>query len=97
MDVLISASALYARGDPYESSDAVFGVKDSLIVDYTTADKDTAQKYGVQEGTLLMTYDFVLVSDREASELRDEKSRDALQGLGWTVKFLEGLPIPDLD
>jgi len=97
MDVLISPSALYARGDPYETSDAVFGVKDSLVVDYSTADKEIAQKYDVKEGTLLMTYDFVLVSDEEASELRDEKSRNALQGLGWTVKMLEGLPIPDLD
>lgn len=44
-----------------------------------------------------MTYDFVLVSDKEASELRDEKSRKALEGLGWSVKMLDGLPIPDLD
>jgi hypothetical protein len=97
MDVLIFVSALYARGDPYETSDAVFGVKDSLVVDYTTTDRETAQKYGVKEGTLLMTYDFVLVSDKEASELRDEKSRKALEGLGWSVKMLDGLPIPDLD
>lgn len=54
-------------------------------------------KYSVKEGTLLMTYDFVLVSDKEASDLRDEKSREALEALGRKVKLLEGLPVPDLD
>jgi hypothetical protein len=75
----------------------VFGVKESLVIDYTTVDKETAQKYAVDEGSLLMAYDFVLVSDKEASELRDEKSRRALASLGRKVKFLDGLPVPDLD
>ena len=44
-----------------------------------------------------MTYDFVLVSDKEACDLRDENSRKALEGLGRKVKSLEGLPVPDLD
>ena len=67
------------------------------MVDYTQVDRETAKKYGVKEGTLLMTYDFVLVSDKEAGDLREEKSRKALEGLGRKVKFLEGLPIPDVD
>jgi hypothetical protein len=75
----------------------VFGVKDSLVVDYTKVDKETAQKYAVDEGSLLMTYDFVLVSDKEASKLRDEKSRRALASLGRKVKLLDGLPVPDVD
>ena len=75
----------------------MFGVKDSLVVDYTRVDQDAAQKYGVKEGTLLMTYNFVLVSDAEASDLREQESRKALEGLGRKVKFLEGLPIPDVD
>ncbi len=75
----------------------MFGVKDSLVVDYTYVDRQSAEKYGVEEGTLLMAYDFVLVSDAEASALREEKSRRALEGLGRKVKFLEGLPIPDVD
>lgn len=90
-------SALYARGDPYETSDAVLGVKDSLVVDYTEVDQGTARNYGVKEGTLLMIYDFVLVSDGEASELRDEKSRKALEALGRKVKLIDGLPVPDID
>lgn len=37
-------TALYVRGDPYETSDAVFGVKDSLIVDFTKATKEEAKE-----------------------------------------------------
>jgi hypothetical protein len=88
---------LYSRGDPYETSDAVFGVKESLVVDYGKVDKQTAEKYGVKEGILLLTYNFVLVSDKEASDLRNEKSRKALEALGRRVKFLDGLPVPDVD
>jgi hypothetical protein len=66
-------------------------------VDYTKASKGTAEKYGVKEGTLLLTYDFVLVSDIEASCLREEKSTKALEALGRKFKLFEGLPVPDLD
>lgn len=67
------------------------------MVDYTEVDKVTAMEYDVPEGTLLITYDFVLVSDKEVSQLRDERSRKALESLGRKVRFLEGLPVPDLD
>lgn len=75
----------------------MFGVKDSLVVDYTKVDKETAQEYGVEEGLSVLTHSFVLVSIQEASELRDERSRKALQALGRKVKLLGGLPVPDLD
>ncbi len=39
--------ALYLKNDPYETSDAVFGVKNSLIVELGKVDKATADKYGV--------------------------------------------------
>ena len=90
-------SALYLRDDPYETSDAVSGVKESLLVDLGKVDKGIAEKYGVKEGTALLTYDFVLVSDKEADDLRDEKSRKALEALGRRVKLLDGLPVPDID
>lgn len=67
------------------------------MIDYTQVDRETAQKYGVKEGTLLMTYNFVLVSDAEASDLREKKSKKALEDLGRKVKFLDGLPVPDVD
>ena len=90
-------SALYLRGDPYEASDVVFGVKESLLVDLELADDATAMQYNVKPGTLVLKYDFVLVSDKEADDLRDEKSRQALAALGRRVKILDGLPVPDVD
>ena len=89
--------ALYLKNDPFEKSDAVFGVKESLIVDLSKVDKQTADKYGVKEGTALLTYDFVLVSEKQSFDLRAKKSKDALEKLGRKVKIVEGLPVPDVD
>lgn len=44
-----------------------------------------------------MTYDFVLVSERETVDLRAHNSKVALDKLGRKVKIVNGLPIPDLD
>jgi hypothetical protein len=52
--------ALYLRGDPYETSDAVFGVKESLLIDLGTVDAEQAKTYGVNEGGKLMTYHFAM-------------------------------------
>ncbi|GLB08626.1 hypothetical protein AtubIFM57258_004524 [Aspergillus tubingensis] len=90
-------TALYLRNDPYETSDAVFGVKDSLVVDIGKAGPEYAAKYGVSEDHALLTYDFVLVSDEETSELRARNSKEALDKLGRKVKIVNGLPVPDLD
>lgn len=90
-------TSLYLRNDPYETSDAVFGVKNTLVVDLGTVDAELADKYGVAEGTLLMTYDFVLVTDAETKALREHNSQVALDKLGRKVKIVNGLPIPDLD
>ena len=90
-------TALYLRGDPYETSDAVFGVKESLVVDFHAADNMIARQYDVKAGSPVLEHDFVLVTDKEASELREEKSRTALAELGRRVKLIEGLPVPDVD
>ncbi|BCS18407.1 intradiol ring-cleavage dioxygenase [Aspergillus puulaauensis] len=90
-------TALYLRNDPFETSDAVFGVKDSLVVDLGKAGPKYAAKYNVSEDQALLTYDFVLVSDTETSDLRAKNSKDALDKLGRKVKIVNGLPIPDLD
>jgi len=95
--MLTNARSLYLRGDPYETSDAVFGVKESLIVDLSTVDAETANKYNVKEGTKLMTYDFVLVSEEEAQRLREEEAMKAMAALGRRMKMYEGLPVPDVD
>lgn len=54
---LMVGRALYLRNDPYETSDAVFGVKDSLVVDLGKAGPEYAKKYGVSEDHALLTYD----------------------------------------
>ncbi|KAL3461827.1 Intradiol ring-cleavage dioxygenase [Aspergillus heterothallicus] len=92
-DLLITA--LYPRGDPYETSDPVFGVKESLVVDLgTVEDEEMAAKYGVKVGTKLLTYDFVLLSDQEARELRKKNAIEAMQKQGRKVVFHNDLPIP---
>jgi len=90
-------TALYIRNDPYETSDAVFGVKQSLIVDFTAADAAIAKKYGVKEGTKVLQHDFVLVDEKETERLRDENALKALKALGRKVKLLNHLPVPDVD
>lgn len=44
-----------------------------------------------------MTYDFVLVSDKEVKELRDKLAMEAMEKLGRKMKLYEGLPVPDVD
>ncbi|KAM3421248.1 hypothetical protein BST61_g1654 [Cercospora zeina] len=90
-------TALYLRGDPYETSDAVFGVKESLIVDLKTVNDGHVKQYGVEPGSKLMTYDFVLVTDDESKQLREKNAMDATKALGWKMKLWNGLPIPDVD
>ncbi|KAF2086681.1 cathecol 1,2-dioxygenase [Saccharata proteae CBS 121410] len=90
-------TALYLRNDPYETSDAVFGVKESLLVDLGTVNAEQAKKYGVKEGGKLMTYDFVLVTNLEAKQLREEEAMKAMKSLGRKMKLYNGLPIPDVD
>lgn len=91
-------TALYVRDDPYIFSDAVFGVKDTLIVDLSKVDEQTSQKYGnTPVGSKMLTYDFVMVTEEEARELRDKESLEALQKLGIRCSMYDGLPVPDVD
>ncbi|KAI4728806.1 cathecol 1,2-dioxygenase [Aureobasidium sp. EXF-10728] len=90
-------TALYLRGDPYETSDAVFGVKESLIVNLHTVTPSQANEYGVVEGCKLLTYDFGLVSDEEARSLREEQAMAAMESMGRKMKLYKGLPVPDVD
>jgi len=90
-------SALYLRGDPYETSDAVFGVKQSLVIDLDKVDRETAEKYGVKEGTWLLKHDFVLSTKEQTERLRDQLATEALEKLGLRLKLVDHLPVPDLD
>jgi hypothetical protein len=68
---------LYVHGDPYETSDAVFGVKKSLIVDVEKVeDTSIAKKYDVQEQDWLIKYDFVLTTREETQSLRTLSTYD---------------------
>lgn len=89
--------ALYLRGDPFEYSDAVFGVKSSLVVDLTTVSKAQAEQYGVKEGDKLLTYNFVLVTEAETAALRDEEARKVMASQGRKMKLWKGLPVVDVD
>jgi hypothetical protein len=54
------------NNDPYENSDAVFGVKNTLVVDLTKiTDDKLAQQYDVRIGCALLEYEFVLVTERQ--------------------------------
>ncbi|KAI5294263.1 hypothetical protein KEM55_006701, partial [Ascosphaera atra] len=91
-------TALYLRNDPFESSDAVFGVKSSLVIDLgTVTAPEMAEQYGVPVGTALLKHDFVLVTEEEAKKLREKNSMAALEALGKKVVMVNGLPVPDVD
>ncbi|CAF2829659.1 unnamed protein product [Rotaria sp. Silwood2] len=63
-------TALYISGDPYESNDAVFAVKKSLIVNVgKVEDISVAKKYNVIEQDWLIRYDFVLTTKDETQIL----------------------------
>jgi hydroxyquinol 1,2-dioxygenase len=57
---------LFTKGDPYLDSDAVFGVKESLIVDFVKCDsKEEAAKFGMPLPFYRAHYDFVLKPSRQ--------------------------------
>ncbi|KAM5352764.1 hypothetical protein ACJ41O_005486 [Fusarium nematophilum] len=90
-------TALYPRGDPYETSDPVFGVKESLIVDLGEVDEGLSEKYGVAVGTKMLKYDFVLVEDHEAAKLREKETKKALRDAGIVMELVDGLPVLEVD
>ncbi|HZS75682.1 MAG TPA: intradiol ring-cleavage dioxygenase [Ktedonobacteraceae bacterium] len=52
---------LFVKGDPYLDSDAVFGTKDSLVVEFVRHESgEEATKYGVSAPFYTVEYDFVL-------------------------------------
>jgi hydroxyquinol 1,2-dioxygenase len=52
---------LFVRGDPYLTSDAVFGTKDSLVVNFVRRDSEAeASQHGLHAPFYRVNYDFVL-------------------------------------
>jgi hypothetical protein len=76
----------------------VFGVKDSLIVGLETVSAELVKQYDVEEGTKLLKYDFVLVTDEETKQLRHDEAVKAMQSLGREgMMIVNGLPVPEVD
>jgi protocatechuate 3,4-dioxygenase beta subunit len=69
-------SELFVSGDPYINSDAVFGVKDSLTVDFVLHEStDDTEKYGRPVPFYTVDYDFVLIPGETQDELRFSAGR----------------------
>jgi protocatechuate 3,4-dioxygenase beta subunit len=69
-------SELFVSGDPYIDSDAVFGVKDSLIVGFVLHESaEDAEKYGRPVPFYTADYDFVLVPGETREEVKFSAGR----------------------
>lgn len=90
-------TALYLKGDKYEYSDAVFGVKSTLVVELGTAQWLEEKIYGVNKGTKVLRYNFVMVEREVAMKLRRERADEAMKAQGREVEWIDGLPVPALD
>jgi len=69
-------TALFPEGDAILASDAVFGVKKSLVVKLTEVDDEAeARKRGFQKGSKfkLLTYDFTLLTEEESAAGRAQQ------------------------
>lgn len=87
-----TSSALYLRRSPYEDSDAVFGVKESLVINVHDNDKSTAEKYGLGMDSKLTKHYFVLASEDKGNALRNESSMRALHDLARPVVIANHAP-----
>jgi hydroxyquinol 1,2-dioxygenase len=66
-------TALFTADDPYVGSDAVFGVKPSLVVEYVRNDSETAaREWGVDAPFFEVQRDFVLSPQRGGSAAQRE-------------------------
>lgn len=72
---------LFVKGDPYLESDVVFGVKDSLIVDFKRSESQAeAQKLGLTAPFYRASYDFVLQPAGKAKQSAAHAASDAVLG-----------------
>jgi protocatechuate 3,4-dioxygenase beta subunit len=70
---------LFVKGDPYLESDVVFGVKDSLIVDFKRSESQAeAQQAGLKVPFYSASYDFVLRPADRAGKHAARAASDAV-------------------
>jgi hypothetical protein len=63
-----------------------------------SVDAEMAKQYEVEEGTKLLRYDFVLVTDEETRQLRHDEAVKAMRDLGREgMMIVNGLPVPEVD
>ncbi|PCH35407.1 aromatic compound dioxygenase [Wolfiporia cocos MD-104 SS10] len=78
-------TALYPEGDDYLSSDAVFGVKKSLVVTLADVHDDAeARKRGFPQGGSfkLLQFDIILVPDDESQLAREQFAKERREKAG---------------
>ena len=61
---------VFVDGDPYLESDAVFAVKDSLVVKYRKLDAAEAKKLGMPEKSFKLEFDFRLSPEKGVKKAR---------------------------
>ncbi|TXT06164.1 hypothetical protein VHUM_03637 [Vanrija humicola] len=71
-------SCLYFKGDVFLNSDAVFGVKSSLVVEpKIIEDEAEAKKFGFKKAPFhLVEHDFVLLTEQEAKDIKAKARKD---------------------
>lgn len=88
-------TALYHKGDPYETSDAVFGVKSPLLFSLDKLGEEKAKKYGMDAGDWYLKWHFKIITDAEAKEALVKKTKEDLAKIGkgkFTINS-DGLPV----
>lgn len=86
-------TALYEKGDKYEKSDAVFGVKTPLLYTLTKLGEEKAKKYDMKPDDWYLQWHFKIVSEADARKVKLEKTKEALGKLPSNVVLnQEGLP-----
>lgn len=92
-------TALYHKGDPFENSDAVFGVKTPLLFELVPLGEKLAKRYDMNANDWYLEQNFTIVTEGEARECRIAKSKKILkENVEGEFEFNEdGLPIASVD
>lgn len=71
-------TALYEKGDPFEKSDAVFGVKSKLLYTLDKVGEEKAKKYNMDKDDWYLHWDFTIITEQESVELVRKKNKEAI-------------------
>ncbi|KAI5952329.1 hypothetical protein KGF54_003195 [Candida jiufengensis] len=86
-------TALYAKGDPYETSDAVFGVKSPLLFELDKLGEEKAKKYDMNPNDWYLKWHFKIITEEESKKLVIKKNTEAIKNSGENLVLnSNGLP-----